>query len=142
MSDMRNEKIVRRASGTVMESPIGSALEENSKTAIADILEGEVNKQMQETSEQDERVEEDWGRQTSEPWYKSSMEKPPVPNLTRGEKTQTGVSGNYGDDEELFIPLGGGIEGLSGEAHTGVGGEVVQPDIHVNKEERESGERY
>eukprot|EP00770_Monocercomonoides_exilis_P008309 MONOS_8268.1-p1 / transcript=MONOS_8268.1 / gene=MONOS_8268 / organism=Monocercomonoides_exilis_PA203 / gene_product=unspecified product / transcript_product=unspecified product / location=Mono_scaffold00307:56068-60488(-) / protein_length=1376 / sequence_SO=supercontig / SO=protein_coding / is_pseudo=false len=89
-----------------------------------------------ETSEQAERVEEDWGRQTSEPWYKSSMERSPIPNLTRGEKTQTRVSGNNGDDEQLFIPLGGGTEGRSGEAHTGVRGEVVQSDIHGEKEKR------
>ncbi|KAH7832386.1 uncharacterized protein MONOS_12825 [Monocercomonoides exilis] len=89
-----------------------------------------------ETSEQAERVEEDCGRQTSEPWYRSSMEKSPVPNLTRGEKTQTRISWNNGDDEQLFIPLGGGIEGLSGEAHSRVGGEEVQPDIHGDKEKR------
>ncbi|KAH7830577.1 uncharacterized protein MONOS_1538 [Monocercomonoides exilis] len=89
-----------------------------------------------ETGEQAERVEEDWGRQTSEPWYKSSMDESPVPNLTRGEKTQTRVSGNNRDDKQLFIPLAGGIEGRSGEAHTGVGGEVVQPDIHGPEEER------
>ncbi|KAH7823616.1 uncharacterized protein MONOS_9495 [Monocercomonoides exilis] len=88
-----------------------------------------------ETRERAERVEEDWGRQTSKPWYKSSMEKPSVPNLSRGEKTQTGVSGDDRDDEELFIFYGGGIEGRSGEAQTGVGGEVVQPDIHGDKEE-------
>ncbi|KAH7818727.1 uncharacterized protein MONOS_16342 [Monocercomonoides exilis] len=64
------------------------------------------------------------------------MEKLPIPNLTRGEKTQTRVSGNEGDDEQLFIPLEGGIEGRSGEAHSGVGGEVVQPDIHGAKEKR------
>ncbi|KAH7819661.1 uncharacterized protein MONOS_13136 [Monocercomonoides exilis] len=89
-----------------------------------------------ETGEQTERVEEDWGRQTSEPWYKSSMEKSSIPNFTRGEKTQTRISGNNGDDEQLFIPLGGGIEGRSGEAHCRVGGEVVQPDIHGDKEKR------
>ncbi|KAH7828661.1 uncharacterized protein MONOS_15216 [Monocercomonoides exilis] len=89
-----------------------------------------------EASEQTERVEEDWGRQTCKPWYKSSMEKSPVPNLSRGEKTQTRVSGNNGDDKQLFIPLGGGVEGRSGEAHKGVGGEVVQPDIHGAKEKR------
>ncbi|KAH7822219.1 uncharacterized protein MONOS_12498 [Monocercomonoides exilis] len=83
-----------------------------------------------ETSEQAERVEEDWGRQTSEPWYKSSMEKSPIPNLIQGEKTQTRFSWDDGNDEQLFIPLGGGIEGRSGEAHTGVGGEVVQHNIH------------
>eukprot|EP00770_Monocercomonoides_exilis_P014426 MONOS_14372.1-p1 / transcript=MONOS_14372.1 / gene=MONOS_14372 / organism=Monocercomonoides_exilis_PA203 / gene_product=unspecified product / transcript_product=unspecified product / location=Mono_scaffold00990:19649-20742(-) / protein_length=288 / sequence_SO=supercontig / SO=protein_coding / is_pseudo=false len=88
------------------------------------------------TIEQAERVEEDWGRQISEPLYKSSMEKSSVPNLTRGKKTQTGISRDEGDDEQLFIPLGVGIEGRSGEAHTGVGGEVVQPDIHGQKEER------
>ncbi|KAH7826688.1 uncharacterized protein MONOS_7946 [Monocercomonoides exilis] len=64
------------------------------------------------------------------------MEKSPIPNLTRGEKTQTRVSGDDGDDEQLFIPLGGGIEGRSGEAHTGVGGEALQPDIHGDKEKR------
>ncbi|KAH7820169.1 uncharacterized protein MONOS_9942 [Monocercomonoides exilis] len=89
-----------------------------------------------ETGEQAERVEEDWGRQTSEPWYKSSMEKSPVTNLTREEKTQTRISGDDGDDEELYIPLGGGVKGRSGQAHTGVGGEVVQPDIHGEKEKR------
>ncbi|KAH7822723.1 uncharacterized protein MONOS_7795 [Monocercomonoides exilis] len=64
------------------------------------------------------------------------MEKSPVPNLTRGEKIQTRVLRDDGDDEQLFILLGRGIEGRSGEAHTGVGGEVVQPDIHGSKEER------
>ncbi|KAH7828646.1 uncharacterized protein MONOS_15549 [Monocercomonoides exilis] len=64
------------------------------------------------------------------------MEKSPVPNLSRGEKTQTRVSGNNGDDKQLFIPLGGGVEGRSGEAHKGVGGEVVQHDIHGAKEKR------
>ncbi|KAH7818698.1 uncharacterized protein MONOS_2136 [Monocercomonoides exilis] len=64
------------------------------------------------------------------------MEKSPIPNLIGGEKTQTRVSVYDGDDEQLFIPLGGGIEGWSGEAHTGVGGEVVQSDIHGDKEER------
>eukprot|EP00770_Monocercomonoides_exilis_P015459 MONOS_15409.1-p1 / transcript=MONOS_15409.1 / gene=MONOS_15409 / organism=Monocercomonoides_exilis_PA203 / gene_product=unspecified product / transcript_product=unspecified product / location=Mono_scaffold01224:595-1245(-) / protein_length=147 / sequence_SO=supercontig / SO=protein_coding / is_pseudo=false len=64
------------------------------------------------------------------------MEKSPIPNLTRREKIQTRVSGDYGDDKQLFIPLGGGVEGRSGEAHTGVGGEVVQPDIHGPEEER------
>ncbi|KAH7819585.1 uncharacterized protein MONOS_6629 [Monocercomonoides exilis] len=88
-----------------------------------------------ETGEQAKRVEEDWGRQTSEPWNKSSMEKFPIPNLTRGEKIQTRISGNNGNDEQLLIPLGGGIEGRSGEAHSGVGGEVVQSDIHGDKEE-------
>ncbi|KAH7826234.1 uncharacterized protein MONOS_7678 [Monocercomonoides exilis] len=42
-SEKGNEKIVWRASGTVIESPIGSALEVSSKTAIADTLEGEGN---------------------------------------------------------------------------------------------------
>ncbi|KAH7817983.1 uncharacterized protein MONOS_8453 [Monocercomonoides exilis] len=65
------------------------------------------------------------------------MEKFPVPNHTRGEKTQTGVKGDDENEEQLFIPLGGGIEGRSGEARAGVGGEVVQPDIHGAKEERE-----
>ncbi|KAH7818321.1 uncharacterized protein MONOS_13084 [Monocercomonoides exilis] len=83
-----------------------------------------------ETGEQTERVEEDWGRQTSEPLYKSSMKKSPIPNLTRGKKTQTRISGNNGDDEQLFSPLGGGVKGRSGEAGAGVGGEVVQPHIH------------
>ncbi|KAH7828718.1 uncharacterized protein MONOS_15053 [Monocercomonoides exilis] len=64
------------------------------------------------------------------------MEKSPIPNLTRGEKTQTRISGNNRDDKQLFIPLGGGVEGRSGEAHKGVGGEVVQPDIHGAKEKR------
>ncbi|KAH7816595.1 uncharacterized protein MONOS_5863 [Monocercomonoides exilis] len=89
-----------------------------------------------ETGEQAERVEEDWGRQTCEPWYKSSMERSPIPNLTRGEKTQTGVSGNNRDNKQLFIPLRGGIEGWSGETHTGVGGEVVQSDIYGPEEEQ------
>ncbi|KAH7822495.1 uncharacterized protein MONOS_14543 [Monocercomonoides exilis] len=40
------------------------------------------------------------------------------------------------DDKQLFIPLGGGIKGLSGETRARVGGEVVQPDIHGDKEER------
>ncbi|KAH7818858.1 uncharacterized protein MONOS_14010 [Monocercomonoides exilis] len=66
----------------------------------------------------------------------SSMKKSPVSNLTREEKTQTRVSIDDGDDEQLFIPLGGGIEGRSGETHSGVGGEVVQSDIHGDKEER------
>ncbi|KAH7816523.1 uncharacterized protein MONOS_14394 [Monocercomonoides exilis] len=64
------------------------------------------------------------------------MEESPVSKLTRGEKTQARVSGDDRNDEELFIPLEGGIKGRSGEAHTGVGGEVVQPDIHGDKEER------
>ncbi|KAH7828011.1 uncharacterized protein MONOS_10571 [Monocercomonoides exilis] len=68
-----------------------------------------------ETSRQAERVEEGWGRQTSDPWYKSFVEKPPVSKLTRGKKTQAGVSRDEGDDEQLFIPLGGGIEERSGE---------------------------
>ncbi|KAH7818665.1 uncharacterized protein MONOS_2362 [Monocercomonoides exilis] len=89
-----------------------------------------------ETGEQAERVDEDWGRQTSEPWCKSSMEKSPIFNLTFEEKTQTRVSRDDRDDEQLFIPLGKGIEGRSGESHTGVGGEVVQPDILGDKEER------
>ncbi|KAH7815831.1 uncharacterized protein MONOS_10261 [Monocercomonoides exilis] len=89
-----------------------------------------------ESSEQTEQVEGNWGIQSREPRYKSSMEESPIPNLTRGEKTQTRISGNNGDDEQLFIPLGGGIEGRSGEAHSGVGGEVAQPDIHCAKEER------
>ncbi|KAH7818488.1 uncharacterized protein MONOS_4652 [Monocercomonoides exilis] len=89
-----------------------------------------------ETGEQAERVEEDWGRQTSEPWYKSPMERSPIPNLTRGEKTQTRVSGNNRDDKQLCIPLRGRIERRSGETHTGVGGKVVQPDIYGPEEER------
>ncbi|KAH7826235.1 uncharacterized protein MONOS_7677 [Monocercomonoides exilis] len=64
------------------------------------------------------------------------MDESPFPILNRGEKTQKRVSGEDGDDEQLFIPLGGGIEGGSGEARTEVGGEVVQPDIHGDKEER------
>ncbi|KAH7825786.1 uncharacterized protein MONOS_7109 [Monocercomonoides exilis] len=51
------------------------------------------------------------------------MEKSPGSELTRGVKTQTRVSGDEGDDEQLFIPLGGGVEGWSCEAHIGVGGE-------------------
>ncbi|KAH7828036.1 uncharacterized protein MONOS_9342 [Monocercomonoides exilis] len=51
MSEMRNEKEneneVWRASGIVIESPIGSALEESSKIATVDILEGEEDTQMQ-----------------------------------------------------------------------------------------------
>ncbi|KAH7823732.1 uncharacterized protein MONOS_10806 [Monocercomonoides exilis] len=47
MSERRNEKIVWRASGIVIESPIGSALEVGSKIAIVDILEGEGCTQMQ-----------------------------------------------------------------------------------------------
>ncbi|KAH7828681.1 uncharacterized protein MONOS_12625 [Monocercomonoides exilis] len=89
-----------------------------------------------ETGEQAERVEEDWGRQISEPWYKSTMDESPIPNLTRGEKTQTRISGNNRDDKQLFIPLRGGSERRSGETHTGVGGEVVQPDIYGPEEER------
>ncbi|KAH7826884.1 uncharacterized protein MONOS_11813 [Monocercomonoides exilis] len=89
-----------------------------------------------ETSEQAERVEEDWGRQTSEPLYKSSMEKSPIPNLTRGEKTQTRISRDNGNDEQLFIPFGGGIEGRG----------VVQSDIYGPEEERkveeDSGLQY
>eukprot|EP00770_Monocercomonoides_exilis_P014499 MONOS_14445.1-p1 / transcript=MONOS_14445.1 / gene=MONOS_14445 / organism=Monocercomonoides_exilis_PA203 / gene_product=unspecified product / transcript_product=unspecified product / location=Mono_scaffold01003:6772-11896(-) / protein_length=1283 / sequence_SO=supercontig / SO=protein_coding / is_pseudo=false len=89
-----------------------------------------------ETGEQAERVEEDWGRQTGEPWYKSPMERSPIPNLTRGEKTQTRISGNNRDDKQLFIPLRGGSERRSGETHTGIGGKVVQPDIYGPEEER------
>ncbi|KAH7828501.1 uncharacterized protein MONOS_7701 [Monocercomonoides exilis] len=89
-----------------------------------------------ETSERIEQVEEDKGRQTCEPWYKSTLDEPPVPNLSRGEKMQAGVSGNDKNDEQLFIPLGGGIEGWSGESRAVVGGEVVQPNIHGSKEER------
>ncbi|KAH7823691.1 uncharacterized protein MONOS_5589 [Monocercomonoides exilis] len=70
------------------------------------------------------------------------MEESPIPNLTRGEKTQTGVSGNNGDDKQLFIPLGGGIEGRSGEGHAGVGGKVVQPDVHISKEEQKVWKDY
>ncbi|KAH7818647.1 uncharacterized protein MONOS_2345 [Monocercomonoides exilis] len=137
-SEMRNEKIVGRVSGIVtrrreytdLSGPQDARSEEENSEWTT---EGATS---WETGEQIERVEKDRGRQTSEPGYKSSMEKSPIPNLTRGEKTQTGVSGNDRNDEQLFIPLGGGIEGRSGEAHAGVGGEVVQPDIHGDKEER------
>ncbi|KAH7817957.1 uncharacterized protein MONOS_11639 [Monocercomonoides exilis] len=64
------------------------------------------------------------------------MEKSPLLHLARGEKTQTRVSGDDGDDEELFIPSKGGSEGRSGESSVIVGGEVVQPDIHGDKEKR------
>ncbi|KAH7830529.1 uncharacterized protein MONOS_4293 [Monocercomonoides exilis] len=64
------------------------------------------------------------------------MEKFSVPNFTRGEETQTGVSVNDKDDEHLYVPLERGIEGQSGEACARVGGEVVQHDVHRSKEER------
>ncbi|KAH7827327.1 uncharacterized protein MONOS_13351 [Monocercomonoides exilis] len=40
------------------------------------------------------------------------------------------------NDEQSYTPLGGGIEGRSGEARIRLGGEVVQPDIQDSKEER------
>ncbi|KAH7827041.1 uncharacterized protein MONOS_9877 [Monocercomonoides exilis] len=142
-SERRNEKIVWRASGIVIGSPIGSALEESSKTVTADILEGEEDTQIQ------------FGHRTPEVKRSiaSGPPKEPLPGrlvnrlnewkkiwgdkrVSRGEKTQTRVSGDDRDDEQLFIPLGGGVEGLSGEAHTEFGGEVVQPDIHGDKEKR------
>ncbi|KAH7822948.1 uncharacterized protein MONOS_14372 [Monocercomonoides exilis] len=47
MNEMRNEMVVGRASGTVTNSPIGSAREENSRRTIADTLEGEESTQIQ-----------------------------------------------------------------------------------------------
>ncbi|KAH7816467.1 uncharacterized protein MONOS_9781 [Monocercomonoides exilis] len=46
-SERRNEKIVWRTSGIVIGSPIGSTLEEGSKTVVANIYEGEEKTQMQ-----------------------------------------------------------------------------------------------
>ncbi|KAH7821340.1 uncharacterized protein MONOS_8728 [Monocercomonoides exilis] len=47
MSERGNGKIVWKASGTIIEPPIGSAREGSSRTAILDTLEGEENSQMQ-----------------------------------------------------------------------------------------------
>ncbi|KAH7821208.1 uncharacterized protein MONOS_12870 [Monocercomonoides exilis] len=136
-SGKEEEKRVLRASGTVTENPIGSALEVSSKTVIADILEGEGNTRMQ------------YGHKTPEVMESIAIGPPKeqlpgrlVNRMSEWKKiggdklVSRGVSGNYGDDEELFIPLGGGIEGWCGEASTGVGGEVVRPDTHGDKEER------
>ncbi|KAH7821267.1 uncharacterized protein MONOS_14492 [Monocercomonoides exilis] len=141
MSEMRNEKIVWRVSGTVSESPTGTALEVSSKTAIEDTLEGEGNTQMQPGHKIPEVMESAASGPLREPlpgrqvnrlseWKKIGGDK-----LVSREKSQTRFSRDEGDDEQSFIPLGGRIEGRSGEAHTGVGGEVVQPDIHGDKEE-------
>ncbi|KAH7820092.1 uncharacterized protein MONOS_6080 [Monocercomonoides exilis] len=129
-SEKEEEKIVWRASGTVIESPIGSPQEASLKTAIAYILEGEENTQIQH------------GHKTQE--VKRSQAIGPPKELLPGRlvnrlsewKKIGGDKLVSRDDEQLFIPLGGGVDGWSGEAHTGVGGEVVQPDIHGDKEKR------
>eukprot|EP00770_Monocercomonoides_exilis_P001886 MONOS_1875.1-p1 / transcript=MONOS_1875.1 / gene=MONOS_1875 / organism=Monocercomonoides_exilis_PA203 / gene_product=unspecified product / transcript_product=unspecified product / location=Mono_scaffold00035:174443-179634(-) / protein_length=1490 / sequence_SO=supercontig / SO=protein_coding / is_pseudo=false len=126
-----------RASGTVIESLIGSVLEESWKIATADTLEGKETAQIQT------------GLRTPEvgSCVAVGLPKEPLPGrlVNRlsewrkigGDKlVSRGVSGYDKNDEQLFIPHGGGIEGRSGEARAGVGGEVVQPDIHGNKQER------
>ncbi|KAH7828619.1 uncharacterized protein MONOS_15409 [Monocercomonoides exilis] len=141
-SEREKGKIVLRAFGIVIEPPIGSAREGSSRTAILETLEEEGNTQTQPGHKTPGVRESIVIGPPKEPlpgrlvnrlseWRKIGGDK-----LVSREKIQTRVSGDYGDDKQLFIPLGGGVEGRSGEAHTGVGGEVVQPDIHGPEEER------
>ncbi|KAH7828320.1 putative Phage integrase family [Monocercomonoides exilis] len=142
-SERRNEKSVLKTFGIVIEPPIVSAREGSSRTAILDTLEEEGNTQTQlghKTPGVRESIvigpprEPLPGRLVNRlsEWKKIGEDK----LVSRGEKTQTRVSGDDRDDEQLFIPLGGGTEGRSCEAYTGVRGEVVQSDIHGEKEKR------
>ncbi|KAH7819416.1 uncharacterized protein MONOS_8621 [Monocercomonoides exilis] len=134
-SESENGKIVWRTSGTVIESPIWSALEVSLKIAIADTHEEEGNTQMQSGHKTPGVRESIAIGQPKEPLPGRLVNRLSEWKKIGGDKL-TRVSGDDGDDEQLFIPLGGGIEERSGEAHTGVGGEVVQPDVHGDKEER------
>ncbi|KAH7815460.1 uncharacterized protein MONOS_16168 [Monocercomonoides exilis] len=136
-SEKEEEKGALRASGTIIESPIGIALEVSSKTAIADTLEGEVNTQMRFGHKMPGERERIVIGPPKEPLPGRLVNRQSKwKEIGRDKQVCRGVSGDDGDEEQLFIPLAGGTDRLSGEAHTEVGGEVVQPNIHGDKEKR------
>ncbi|KAH7832272.1 uncharacterized protein MONOS_15153p2 [Monocercomonoides exilis] len=147
MNDQEPEREVvkraLRASGTVIESLIGSVLEESWKIAAADTLEGKETAQIQT------------GQKTPEVGSCVAVGPPKEPLPGRlvnrlnewrkigGDKlVSRGIKARWKDPqspislEEKKHRQEGGIERRSGETHTGVGGKVVQPDIYGPEEER------
>ncbi|KAH7823000.1 uncharacterized protein MONOS_6834 [Monocercomonoides exilis] len=110
------EKGVWRASGTVTEPPTGTAREENMRRAVANAF----------------VVVEDMGIQNGH-WT------PEVRRSTVIGQLKEPLQGRLVNRLSEWKKIGGDKQvsrGRSGEAHFRVGGEVVQSDIHGDKEER------